>query len=415
VSTEISGIESETPESPAEEPVAETRSPKNGGRRSGGGAWAFFAFLFAAAALAGTSWLWWQAQASNGREDQRTLAEISRLENSDSELSLELNQVRDRLNTLSADNSAAQFKSIQQEIQADRSKMGQVEQALDEQISLARSLQAATESLHGRLMAAEAALAGISNRELDAGGELDLAEVDYLLRLANERLKLFSDPVAADHVLEMADANLAALDNPMYLGLRQEIASARRELEAVKIPDYVEISGQLDAIQQQIASLPFRDGGHVADRHGQVEDEGWWEKLKGVFSNLVTVRRSTEEDNQRITLQDKDYIRQRAWLQLEIAQLALMRRDQKAFRASLQQVKESLVKWFDTGDSKYQAAMQNIDHLASQEIQVQVPDITAPWSTLRMLRSGPPSRPPAAPETDEQTAPAGPDGEGVAG
>jgi len=415
VSTEISGIESETPESPVEENIAVSSAPKNGKHRRGGGALALFAFVFAAAALAGTGWLWWQNQASSGQEEQRTLAEISRLENSDSKLSLELSQVRDQLSTLSADDSGAQFKSMQQQMQADRSKMDQVERALNEQISIARSLQAASEALHGRLLAAEAGLAGMSGRELDAGGELDLAEVDYLLRLAVERMKLFSDPAAADRALEIADMNLAALDNPMYLGLRQEIASARRELEAVNIPDYLEISGRLEAIQQQIASLPFLDGERVAESPAQAEGEGWWEKLKGIFSNLVTVRRSTEEENQRVTLQDKDYIRQRAWLQLEVAQLALMRRDQQAFRASLQHVKESLSKWFDTGDSKYRAAMQNVDDLARLEIQVQVPDITGPWSTLRMLRSGPPPRPPAAPKTEEQPAPAEPDGEGGTG
>jgi uroporphyrin-3 C-methyltransferase len=411
VSTEISGIESETPESPVEEQVAVKSAPENSRRKGGGGALAFFAFLFAAAALAGTGWLWWQNQAFTGQEEQRTLAEISRLENSDGKLSQELSQVRDQLSRLSADDSGAQFKSMQQQMQADRSKMGQVEQSLNEQISMARSLQAASESLHGRLLAAEAALAGMSTRELDAGGELDLAEVDYLLRLAVERLKLFSDPAAADRALEIADMNLAALDNPMYLGLRQEIASARRDLEAVNIPDYLEISALLDAVQQQIASLPFSDGGSVAESPGQAEGEGWWEKLKGVFSNLVTVRRSTDEESQRVTLQDKDYIRQRAWLQLEVAQLALMRRDQQAFRASLQRVKESLSKWFETGDSKYRAVMQNLDDLGRLEIQVQVPDITAPWSTLRMLRSGPPPRPPAAPKTEEQTAPTQPDGE----
>ena len=106
------------------------------------------------------------------------------------------------------------------------------------------------------------------------------------------------------------------------------------------------------------------DGGRVADSPGPAEGGGWWDKLKGVFSNLVTVRRSTDEENLRITLQDKDYIRQRAWLQLEVAQLALMRHDQQAFRASLQRVKETLSKWFDTSDSRYQAVLRTVDDLA---------------------------------------------------
>lgn len=414
MSTENSDIESETSEIPAEEDPQQTIPDKqpeptgsietNPPSSRGGSVLAFFAFLFALAALLGTAWMWWQDQASAGQEEQRILAEVSRLESSDSKLSLDLGQIRDQLKALSADDSGVEMMAVQQQMQADRSKVAQVEQTLNEQMSMARSLQAASESLHGRLMAAEAALSGMSTRELDAGNEMDLAEVDYLLRLANERLKLFSDPVAADQALDVADAHLASLDNPMYLGLRQEIATARRELASVQMPDYLDISGRLVAIQQQVTSLPFLDGEPLKRNASQEAGDGWWEKLKGVFSNLVTVRRSTEEEGQKITLQDKDYIRQSAWLQLEVAQLALMRRDQQEFRTSLERVKESLSKWFDTGDSKYLAVIKGIDELAATEIQVAMPDITAPWSTLNMLRSSRPSTPPpAVPQTEEQT------------
>ena len=80
-------------------------------------------------------------------------------------------------------------------IEADGAQVNSLDQTVRDQLALSRSLQAAAESMQGRLLATEAALAGMSSQELDAGGELDLAEVDYLLRLANERLKLFSDPV----------------------------------------------------------------------------------------------------------------------------------------------------------------------------------------------------------------------------
>jgi len=257
--------------------------------------------------------------------------------------------------------------------------------------------------LHGRLRAAEGALTGMSTRELDAGAELDVAEVDYLLRLANERLKLFSDPAAADQALEVADMHLAALDNPLYVGVRQDIAAARRSLASVNIPDYLDIASRLDSIQQNIASLPFRSGDPADSASVPAAAEGWWEKVKGVFSNLVTVRRSTDEENERISLQDKDFIRQRAWLQLEVAHLALMRRDQQAFRGALARVQDMLPAWFDGGDSGYQSVMQQIDSLASIEVQVDVPDITAPWSTLRMLRAGQP-RPAETPPTEAETA-----------
>ncbi len=412
MNTENSDTETETPENsveeileektPAEEPGTAETVAVNSHTRRGGSALALFAFLFALAALAGTGWMWWQDQASIEQEEKRIYTEIARLESSDSELSLKLSQIRNEMDSLAAGDVGAEFEAMQKRLQTDRSKMGEVERMISEQLRLSRSLQAAAESMQGRLLAAEAALTSMSTKELDAGGELDIAEVDYLLRLANERLQLFSDPAAADQALEVADMHLAALDNPMYLGVRQDLAAARRDLASVKIPDYLEISSQLDSLQTAITTLPFRGVAPATTSTEEAESDGWWGKVKSVFSNLVTVRRSTDEENERISLQDKDYIRQRVWLQLEIAHLSLMRRDQQAFRTSLGRVQESLSAWFDSGDNSFETVEQGIDGLLALEVQVDVPDITAPWSTLRLLRASQ-SRPAPAPSLQQQT------------
>ena len=104
----------------------------------------------------------------------------------------------------------------------------------------------------------------------------------------------------------------------------------------------------------------------------------------------MTVRRSTDDENQRISLEDKDYVRQRIWLQLEISHLALMRRDQQAFRNSLERVRGSLADWF-VQDGAFQAVDADIEALLVIDIEVEVPDITAPWSTLRLLRNSTPA------------------------
>ena len=385
---------------------ADNKSVGSGGQPPRkGGALAFLAFIFAAAALAGTGWMWWQDQAAVGQQEQRVLTELSRLENADSELALKVKQVRDEISSLAAGDIGAEFSALQSRLEADRRKLQTAETAINEQMELARSMQAEASQIRGRLAAAEAALAGLTTRELDAKSELDLAEVDYLLRLANERLKLFIDPVAADQALEVADMHLAALDNPMYLTVRQDIAAARRSLAAIDIPDYLQIANDLDAIQERVVTLPFPGEEPPVATVEPVEDVGWWARLKGVFSGLVTVRRSTDEESQRISLEDKDYIRQRTWLQLEIAHLSLMRRDEDGFRKSLARVEESLDDWFDTQDANYQDVVQGLENLKAQQIRVDIPDISAPWSTLRMLRAGQ-ARPTAAPPQPVREEPA---------
>ena len=396
MNTETPGNELETPEVEVENEVSEEIAPiaEPPRRRQ---ALAFFAFLLSLAALAGTGWMWWQDQSSIDREEGRMFSEIARLESSDSELSLKLSQVRDQLEAMQSDDSGAEWQALQNRMQADRTKMAQLEQAIDEQLSLARSLQAAAGTINDRLLAAETALTGMATRELDASVELDIAEVDYLLRLANERLKLFSDPAGADRTLEVADMHLAAQNNPIYTGVRQEIAVARRQLASIDIPDYLDLTSRLDAIQQKIAQLPFRSSEPGDANASEVGGDGWWAKVKGVFSNLVTIRRSTDEENARISLQDKDLIRQRVWLQLEIAHLALMRREQQAFSASLERVNETLFTWFNPGDGAVQAVTAELDDLGRITVEAEIPDITAPWSTLRMIRAGQPRLPAAAP------------------
>ena len=378
MNTDISEIDSEIKDSPAPE-----KKP-----RRGGSALALLAFIFAFAALAGTAWMWWQDELAREQGDDPVSAVIARLESADSELSLKLKQVLGQLESLADQDSNAQFAALYKRLDADSVQVESLDQTIRDQLALSRSLQAAAESMQGRLLATEAALAGMSAPELDAGGELDLAEVDYLLRLASERLNLFSDPVAADQALEIADMHLAALDNPMYLGVRQEIATARGELAAVNMPDYLDIISQLETIQEFTALLPLRGSVPVSQESELEVETGWWKKVKSVFSNLVTIRRSTAGANERITLEDKDYIRQRLWLQLEIAHLSLMRREQGAFKHSLEQVRATLSTWFDSGDGAYPSAIRGIDELLALAIEVDVPDISAPWATLRLVREG---------------------------
>ncbi len=395
MNTDISEIDNETGDMPA---------PEKKPRRSGSGL-AFMAFIFAFAALAGTGLLWWQGESNREQSDERIAAKIEHLESAYSDLSTRQKQVSEKVASLADNDTDSRIAALQKQLAADRVQVGSLDQSVRDQLALSRSLQTATESIQGRLLASEAALVGLSSNDLDAGKELDLAEVDYLLRLANERLKLFFDPTAADQALELADMHLAAMDNPMYLGVRKEIATARRELAAVDIPDYVLISSQLDAIQEAVASLPFRGEASASQESVSVAETNWWEKVKGVFSNLVTIRRSTAQENERISLEDMDYIRQRLWLQLEMAQLSLMRREQEAFRNSLERARKTLSTWFDAGDGSYQSVNGSIDELMALKIKADLPDISTPWATIRLVREGQ-TRPEPAPPVAVSPEPA---------
>jgi uroporphyrin-3 C-methyltransferase len=397
VNIEISEIDAAPPDtergSVSEPPAGPTR---------GGRALALLALLIALAALAGTAWLWWQGQTSGRTEAEQVAARVGRVDGAVTDLARQVGDLDASLQSLAANAGSRRIDELEGLASRQNEQVAQLQAALQEQQALSRSLQAALEGLHGRLLASEAGLSQLSARELDARGELDLAEVDYLLRLASERLQLFADVAGAEQALALADAHLAALDNPAHLGVRRAIADARSDLAGVDLPDEFAIASELDALQGELPTLPFRQARGGPEPVTEPEGGGWWEKLKSTLSSLVTVRRSAEEEGERVTLQDQDYVRQRAWLQLEVARLALMRREQAAYRDALGRVRQSVGGWLDSTDPAVRDFNTRLQALMAIELVAEWPDISEPWSALRLLS---PSRPamPAPGATDAES------------
>ncbi|MDX1381045.1 MAG: uroporphyrinogen-III C-methyltransferase [Xanthomonadales bacterium] len=367
-------------------------------RRRGGGL-AALALLLALGALAGSAWLWWQDRGAAGQAQRRLADETVRLEAADSSLEQRLDRLRQELDAVRAENYGQALARVQAGVEADGARLADLASSVEEQLVVTRSLQAATDALHARLLAAETALERVASPGPDAAANLDLAEIDYLLRLASERLKLFGDVTAADQALAVADTQLAALDNPTWLGVRQDIAAARRALAQVELPDTITVASGLDALQARIPGLPFPGATPSAEVAAEPADDSWWARLKSTFGSLVTVRRASEDDT-TLSLQDEDYIRQRLWLQLEMAHLALMRRDQRGFTAALARAGDTLDRWFDPATAAVQSARQALDELAVLQIRADLPDISVPWNSLRALRGGAGATDPAPADAD---------------
>jgi len=232
----------------------------------------------------------------------------------------------------------------------------------------------------------ESGLTSLAARTQNSSVELEIAEIDFLLRAANERLQLFSDPVAADLALQAADVQIEALNDPLFLSVRQRIATSRQALASVPRVDRVELSAKISGLQSEIPNLPFRGEAIIVPEPELPEDAGWWESLKHTLSSLVTVRRRAPEDQSLLSLDDKDYLRQGLWLQFESARLALMRNDAGTFASSLARVDATLEQFFENGSSPVQAMLLETAAMKQVEIAPEMPDVSAAWTQLRQLR-----------------------------
>lgn len=378
-----------------------------------GGAWlALLALLLVLLVAGWNGWQWWQKE--QGAEQAAELsAALARLDRVQAELS-------------NAQRAQTQRIEAFERLELDRG-LTQLDEAIAQARSVAGSDRARLEGLEtslgevlGLLDRLESRMAALVVRGESPRQGLELAEVDYLLRSATERLSLYGDVRSADQALALADAQLDAMDDPVYLTVRQAIAASRLALESIDRPDYVVLTERLASLQAQIPGLPFPGEVSQLTAAGPavVEDPGVWQRFTSALGDLVSVRRS-DDDLLLVSLEDKDTVRQALWLQFEGARLALLREDDAAYQSALQRATATLEQYFDPRAEEVSAVATSIATLQASSLAVSWPDISEPWTRLKSIReprdaapasaAAPPQQAAELPEAAPEPAPAEPD------
>ena len=353
--------------------------------KSSGIAIAILALLVALAAVSATGWQWWQTRMTDPNEAMQK-ASLTRLQDDQQQLAKSVAAFNNQLAAVKPHVAADELSRRLERLKAVELQMTDLQgQSGEDQASIS-AMQGSVRSLEQRLSATEAGLVNVAANNQNSGVELDIAEIDFLLRTASERLQLFSDPFAADLALQAADVQIEALNDPMFLSVRQRIATARQALALVPVIDRVKLTARITDLQSKVSSLPFRGELEAQPEPELPADAGWWESFKQTMSSLVTVKRRAPEDQSLLILDDKDYLRQGLWLQLESARLALMRNDTSVYAGSLERVNDTVAQFFQSGSIEVQALLLDITTMKEVNIAPEMPDISAPWTQLRQLR-----------------------------
>ena len=388
------------------------KSASSQGRSGSGSGVGWLALILAVMAIAYNSYTWWQGQSAGVEDQSRTLA-INNLRQSQATINQSLESLQNRLATTEQQDDSGALASIRSDISSVQTRVSEFGLNASGDRALLEAIQISLSDMAQRIADVETSVAALAVRSESPGKRMDLAEVDYLLRLAGERLALFGDTRSADKALGLADSQLEALDDPLYLAVRRRISESRTQLQQLPAPDLLVVSGQIETIQSSITGLPFPGEAPTEMLLEDQPDAGLWQRFKNALKPLVRVRRRVD-DSQVLSLEDKDMLRQGLWLQLESSRLALMRNDSVAWDLSLARARESLEQRFDPGSRPVRDALQGIGRLAEVEMVQELPDISAAWRQLRLLREGPGETrsnvteetqpPPVEPQPDEDGA-----------
>ncbi len=355
---------------------------KKGQARSGAAAaFIFLAVVFSLAA-GGMSFLLFQ-QLEKTRTELTQQLETTR--NNLSDVSIKVSgQISGQLSTMT--DKMGRMSSEQQQFQRQVSQQQQATEALS------RKLQLSNQQM----------LRSIEILYKQKGRERIgwvLAEVEYLLLIANHSLHLKNEVQTAITALEAADSRLLDTGDPGTIDTRTRISDEIQKLKALQQPDIVGMTARLGSVIKMVPELPVKytqintkkkiealidkKASHDAGNLEQASKD-FLHELRG----LVVIRKLDETPKPLMTPEQQFFLQQNLQLKLETARNVLLTAQDAGHQALFDENLNEAIQWlqnfFDLEVAIVRQTIEELNTLKSMTITSAMPDISG---SIKVLRS----------------------------
>ncbi|MDD2758919.1 MAG: uroporphyrinogen-III C-methyltransferase [Methylomonas sp.] len=220
-------------------------------------------------------------------------------------------------------------------------------------------------------------------------GDWLLADAEYLLSVASQRLHLVGDVATTREALEAADQRLRESGDASVFKVREQIAKEIAALNSVVVPDIVGIYARIQHLQDAVEGLSvfLPHAGKQAEKDQAPQDlsQHGHEILDQVAKQLegyVVLRHTEQPVNAVLSPEEAHFIKQQLKVRLEMIEIALVQQNDTLFGSSIADAKEWLKKNF-AENRKTEQFIAELDELASVQLHSQYPDVSG---SLKMLK-----------------------------
>lgn len=224
--------------------------------------------------------------------------------------------------------------------------------------------------------------------------EWTISEVEQLIVIASQQLQLANNIKPALLALQTADNRLQQIDKPQVIALRKVIGRDIAKLQALPSIDLVGMTLKLDTLMDASMKLPL-----VSERHPKAEkviypdwDSNPWHRLSeeiwGDIKQMVRIERMDKPEPPLLTPEQHFFLRENLKLRLLTARIALLQRDEAAYRSDLNMAQAWLSGHYDSHDANVQNALSTLRQLSSSAIIIQIPDISESLNSVRKYKAG---------------------------
>jgi len=254
-----------------------------------------------------------------------------------------------------------------------------------------------TEKLNQTKSNLDGAIQSIQRQLGKTRGDWLIADAEYLLSVANERLHLVADVKTSLLALEAADQRLRESGDPGVYKVRDALAKEISILKKAKTPDIVGLSSRLRALEDGVHEIPLRlpHTGKIDEAKNRVDapepapkTEGWEGFLDSAIQDaqeLVTIKHADSPINAVLVKEQAIVFREDLRLNLEMARVGLIQRNQQLYQNNLDGALDWLSRHFDLQASRTKAVAAEIKALRDVALDVEFPDISKSLVLLRNI------------------------------
>ncbi len=222
-----------------------------------------------------------------------------------------------------------------------------------------------------------------------------LAEAEYLMHLANQRLTLEQDINSAEAMLTSADKIIEEINDPGLFEIRQALAHEIVSLQQVSHLDYQGLYLKLNALISSLDNLKqssfLREKAPDKKDHdalNQSPSEGnkilaIWSRVWNDLKQAISIRRLDQPVEPLLAPEQDYYLKQNLRLMLEQASLALIDKNTVIYQASLRKATTWMKRYFAQDDKKIIEIQKLIDKMSAFKIDQTPPDIS---KSLRLTK-----------------------------
>jgi uroporphyrin-III C-methyltransferase len=286
-----------------------------------------------------------------------------------------------------------------------------------------KELQAKVNILEGKQAEAQSQQLALEQLYQDLSKNRDdwaLAEIEQVLSTASQQLQLAGNIQGALIALQNADGRLSRSDKPQFITIRRALARDMDKLKSLPSLDITGIALRLDSIIGQIDGMPLlgdekptlpatqpknsrrvdpksavaKSGGKSSagsdwlaaldDKFQSIANEMWNE-----VRQLIRVRSVDIPDALLLSPSQAYYARENLKLRLLNARLALLSRNESAFRSDMIAAQDAIIKYFDTRAKQTQTAQALLKQVQASNLSIEMPTLADSLNAVRNYKAKP--------------------------